>query len=334
MRTTQRLRLGVRLGVFALALPLVLSGCGGSSYQSNSFGTYPDAGPAAYGIEGTGANGNITGGVGGPFVYETSGFGNTAGTTASLTAATDFKVVKGAGPLPGVDPNGTGKVPLGFSPKGAYIDALSGASPVTPQALAPGVSVVFRADISNGESSKTRSVIPIQYNGVSLSSTDPEWTLGTLPMTFNFTNGGPLSNGTYVTGTPVQSGTGTPVPFTLPFTSTGLHEVAVTVTDTSGQQTQTFYETVVVRPTDVAVFAQNVTPDGGAAQAITAGSTASITNPVSGATTQATADAQGTVILFTTPGTQTLTVTSTDGKTTVTQTLTIAASAAGTTLIQ
>lgn len=326
-------------GLCALGAALLLGGCGGSSFQTKTFGPPTPAGPAAYGLQGTAANPAITAQTGGPFFVEVSGLGSPDGAKVYLTAATDFQVISGAGPLSDVDPNKTGKVPLGFSTGGQYIDSLTGGDTVaTPEAVAPGTPVVFRASISNGISADGKS-IPIKYDGVTLSSADPQWTLGTLPMTFNFTNSGPLANGTYVTGQPVTTGNGTPVPFTLPFTTTGLHSLTVSVTDDNGQQTKTIYTIPVAQPSEVTVFAQNIDTgtkgqDGKEAfQTFEAGDKVSISNPVAGTQAEATADQQGTVVLFTTPGAQTLTYRSADGGTTYTQPLALD-NAAGTTVIQ
>ena len=311
------------LGLGAVGAALLLNGCGGGSFEKTSYGTYQNALPAAYGIEATAANGNISGPQG-PFFYETSGLGSADGHTAYLAAASDFAIVKnpnGATLLAGVDPNSTGKVPLGFSSgvpgalptPGVYIDASSSASPAIPAAVAPGAQVVFRAAISNGVSSSARSTIPITYNGVSLSSADSQWTLGTLPLTFNYLKTGPFANATYVTGTPVASGQGTPTPFAVPFTTTGIHPVVLTVNDDAGQQTATTFEIPVVAAADSAALI-NITatvpagsPSGTTATVTSA--TATITNPISGATAQTTADTQGNVLLFAAPGAQTVSVT-------------------------
>lgn len=313
-----------RYSLTSLALgAALLSGCGGNSFENTSYGTYQNALPAAYGIEATAANGNISGPVGGPFFYETSGIGSADGKTAYLTEASDFAVLKNpnsAKLLSGTDPNNTGKVPLGFSGNatvagtaGEYIDANTVANPAVPVTVAPGASVVFRAAISNGVSSSTRSAVPITYNGVSLSSNDPQWALGTLPMTFNYLTTGPFANATYVTGTPVSSGQGTPTPFTLPFTTTGIHTVILTVSDDAGQQTATTFGIPVVASSDAAVLAGiAATVPAGLPKGTTAtvtSATASITNPITGAAAQGTADAQSIVLLFAAPGAQTLSVT-------------------------
>ena len=356
------------LSLGAAGVALLLSGCGGSSFSKNTYGTYQNAVPAAYGIEATAANGNISGPLSGPFFYETSGLGSVDGKTAYLTAATDFTIVKNpnnATLLSGTDPNATGKVPLGFSGTtgtsglgatpgtgGQYIDANTVTTPAIPSAVAPGTSVVFRAAISNGISSSSRSTVPITYNGVSLSSTDPQWTLGTLPLTFNYLSTGPFANATYVTGTPVSSGQGTPTPFNVPFTTTGLHTVVLTVSDDAGQQTATTFGIPVVTPANVALLIQNI--DTGTQdkkmnevfQSVNPGDTVTVDGGAGLGTypagfTPTVADAQGTVIFFVAPGTHTIVDTnvvpatskSAAVTTVTTETITIPASAAGTTII-
>ena len=348
MHKRQYSLLSVSLG--AVGAALLLSGCGGSSFEKTTYGTYQNAVPAAYGIEATAANPNISGAVNGPFFYETSGLGSADGTAAYLTAASDFTIVKNpngnAALLSGVDPNNTKKVPLGFSgtpgasgSAGDYIDASTTPAPVLPSAVAPGTSVVFRAAISNGISLSARSTIPITYNGVSLSSADPQWTLGTLPLTFNYQKTGPFANATYVTGTPVPSGQGTPTPFAVPFTTTGIHTVVLTVSDDAGQQTATTFAVPVVAATDAAFILQNFSTAASAnGSPIKPGDTVTIdggpgTGVYPSGFTPTTADAQGTVVLFTAPGTHTITETDAQGAVVQTSTFTIAPAAAGTTLV-
>jgi hypothetical protein len=360
------------LGLGAVGAALLLNGCGGSTFSKNTYGTYQNAVPAAYGIEATAANGNISGPLNGPFFYETSGLGSVDGKTAYLAAALDFTIVKNpnnATLLSGTDPYATGKVPLGFSGMtgasglgatvgtgGQYIDANTAATSAIPSAVTPGTSVVFRAAISNGIDSGSRSTVPITYNGVTLSSTDPQWTLGSLPMTFNYLSTGPFANATYVTGTPVSSGQGTPTPFVLPFTTTGVHTLVLTVSDDAGQQTATTFAIPVVKPSDVALLIQNV--DTGTQdstdpkhpkevfQAVSAGDTVIVDGGAGiGAYptgfTPTIADSQGTVIFFVTPGTHTIvdtnvvpaTAKAAAVTTVTTETITIPASAAGTTII-
>lgn len=322
--------LGFRTLGFGAALAgtaLLMSGCGGASVEKSSFGTYQNALPVAYGVEATAANGNISSPLGGPFFYETSGLGSADGSTAYLAAASDFTIVKNpnnATLLSGVDPNGTGKIPFGFSGTigsnpavpgfpGQYIDADTATTPIMPTAVTPGAAVVFRAAISNGLSASARAPITINPSGVSLSSQDPEWTLGVLPLTFNYLKSGPFANATYVTGTPVTSGQGTPTPFNVPFTTTGIHSVILTVTDDAGQQTATTFAIPVVKTSDAAVLASiqptipSDAPTGTTSSVNSA--TAMITNPVAGVTAQTTADTQDNVLLFAAPGAQTITVT-------------------------
>lgn len=338
MHKKQKLSLGIgALGAAAV----LLSGCGGSSFQKNTFGNYANTLPAAFGLEPAAASSNLQQN---PSFIETSGLGSVDSGTAYLTAASDFAVLKapdGATLNVNVDPNSTGKVPLGFATGGAFISGTD-----IPAAVQTSASVVFRAALANGISSNNTPGI----NGASLSSTDPEWTLATLPMTLNVLKTGPLATGTYVTGT-----NETPAPFALPFTTSGVHTVVVTVSDDAGRQTATTFAIPVVRPSDIALFLQSFTVTTAATATtaaktsqnpITPGDTVTIdggagtgTYPATGynaatgkASAPTVADAQGTVVLFTTPGTHT--VTETDAKGTVVQTssFTLPATAAGTTI--
>jgi len=336
------------LGIGALGATLVLSGCGGSSFQKNTFANLTNTLPASYGLEPLASNAVAQ--AGSPSFFETSGLGSPDNKTPYLTSAIDFAVIKtvdGAALAARVDPNATGKVPLGFSAGGSFIDGANGTA-VIANAVASGASVVFRAAIANGVASGNAPGI----TNVSLSSTDPEWTLGTLPMTFNDPGPGPLANGTYVTGTNL-----TPAPFVIPFKTSGVHTIIVTLADDAGRSTATTFALPFVATGNVALFLQNITPDnadgtaGKAAQAINPGDTVTIdggagvgTYPTTGynaatgsPSAPTTADGQGTVVLFTTPGVHKIVDTSKDAKgvvTTATQTITVAATAVGTTIIQ
>lgn len=306
------------LGIGALgAAALLLSGCGGSSFQKNTFAAIPNTVPAAYGLDPVAASPvlNLPQNI---QYFETSGLGAADSKAAYLTAATGFTIDKapdGAGVSINLDPNGK-TIPQGFSTGGQFIDAVTTARATVPTAVSPGASVIFRAALANGASAGNSPSITT----VSLTSADPEWTLGVLPLTFNDPgkNSGPLANGTYVTGTNLI-----PVPFALPFTTSGIHTVTVTVADAAGRQTTTTFSIPVVAATNVALFLQNITINVPAVPATT-------TTPEVPATTQTTpitpgdlvsvdggtavtADAQGTVILFTTPGTHTVTETAPDG---------------------
>ncbi len=307
-------------GVGALgAATLLLSGCGGNSFSKQTFGNYAEVVPVAYGLDPIAINPNlqVT-----PIGYELSGLGSPDSKTAYLTAATAFTILKNSGNagLPVNVDTGLGgttpELPFGFSTGGTYIDKAAGAG-VPAAAVLSGASVIFRAALANGVASNATPPI----TSATLSSADPQWTLGTLPMTFNDPKTGPLSNGTYVTGTG-----GNPTPFTLPFTQ-GIHTVAVTVTDSVGRVTTTTFEIPVSAPASVTLFLQNITPASGTATAVTPGDLVSLDGG-----TAVTADAQGTAIFFTTPGTHTVTETNPDGSKTIqTATFTLAATTAGTT---
>jgi hypothetical protein len=344
MHKKQKLSLGIgALG----AATVLLSGCGGSSFQKNTFGNYTNTLPAVFGLEPTAASSNLQQN---PSFTETSGLGSADGQKAFLTAASDFSALAapdGSALNVNADPNATGKVPLGFATGGTFISGTA-----APTAVQTGTPVVFRAAIANGVSSNSTPAITT----VNLSSADPEAAaLGTLPMTFNDPKGGVLANGTYVTGT-----NGTPTPFTLPFQTSGIHTLITTVSDDAGRQTATTFAVPVVTPANVALFLQNVIADGqtGTAKptAIAAGDTVTIDGgaglgvyPATGynaatgkPSSPMTADPQGTVIFFVAPGTHTIVdtnVTPATAKaaavtTVTTQTLIVAATAAGTTIIQ
>jgi|GEM_PF-1867033 len=325
------------LGIGALGAAVVLSGCGGSSFQKNTFANLTNTLPASYGLEPLASNSVVQ--AGSPSFFETSGLGSPDSKTPYLTSAIDFTVIKtvdGAALPARVDPNATGKVPLGFSIGGSFIDGANGTA-VVASAVTSGTPAVFRAAIANGVANGNAPGI----TSVSLSSTDPEWTLGTLPMTFNDPGPGPLANGTYVTGT-----NQTPAPFAVPFKTSGIHTVIVTLADDAGRSTATTFALPSVAAGNVALFLQNFivsAPTAKDANAttlspITAGDTVTIdggagtgTYPTGYAAT--TADAQGTVVLFAAPGTHTVTETDAKGVVVQTSTFTIAADAAGSTII-
>ena len=339
-------------GIGALgAAAILLGGCGGNSFSKNNFGNYPNTLPYAYGLEPIGfyGNGNATGAQG---ANEGSGFQDAASGQAYITGALAFTATTAAGATlgAGADPNGTGTLPLGFSVNGQYVDVAnqSGVTPASVTSMVSGASVVFRAALANGVASNSAAGI----TGAVLTSTDaalasiPGLTAG-LPMTLAVA-GGAFSNATYVTGTG-----GKATPFTIPAgTASGIHTVAVTVSDSAGRVTATTFEFPVVAPSNVALFAQHITADGQTVKPpvvtpITPGDTVTIdgaaglgTYPTGYAAT--TADAQGTVVFFLTPGVHTLvdttpvaaTKTAPATTTVTTQTITIPADATGKTVIQ
>lgn len=324
-------------GVGALgAAALLLSGCGGNSSTTQTFGNYAEVVPVAYGLDPIAINQNLQP-QGGTIGYELSGLGSPDGKTAYLTAATAFNIVKNSGgaALPVNVDSGLGgttpQLPYGFSTGGVYIDNAAGVG-VPAAAVLTGASVTFRAALANGVANNASPPIA----SATLSSTDPQWTLGTLPLTFNDPKSGPLANGTYVTGTG-----GNPTPFTLPFTQ-GIHTVVVTVTDAVGRVTATTFEIPVAAAASTTVFLQNITrvvpatPATATAPAVPAATKTFAVTPgdlvsLDGGTA-VTADAQGTAILFTTPGTHTVTETKPDKTAVQSATFTLAATTAGKTV--
>jgi len=311
------------------AATLLLSGCGGNSFTTQTFGTRLGLLPAVYGLDPVAANVILNNS---PTGFELSGLSSPDGKTAFLTAATAFTIVTNpdkAGLPANVDINtdaaGSPFFTYGFPTGGQFIDGAAGKG-VPAGTVQPGASVTFRAALANGSLGDTTTTI----SGATLTSTDPQWTLGTLPMTFNNVGTGPLANGTYVTGTG-----GTPAPFTLPFTQ-GLHTVVATVTDSAGRVTSTTFTIPVAAPTSAVLAVQSFTVTVPAtataaattkASAITAGNTVTLDGG-----TGVTADNLGTALFITTPGTHT--VTETDAKSVVVQTstFTLDATTAGTTV--
>lgn len=327
------------------AAALLFTGCGGNSFQKNTFGNYPNTLPYAYGVEPVALFG-LANNIGAQGAFEGSGFQAVTGGQAYLTGASDFVAVTASGAvLPAnADPNTSGKLPLGFSTGGLYIDnAQTVAGPVASVAsLSPGTQVVFRVALANGISNNNTSGI----TGATLTTSDPQMaavaglTAG-LPMTLNVVTG-PFSNATYVAGT-----NGTPTPFTIPAgLPSGLHTVKVNVSDDAGRTTATTFEFPVLATTDVALFLQSFTTAVAAtktaaatttATPIQAGDTVTVDGGAGSGTyptgfTPTVADAQGTVVLFTKPGTHTVVETNAKGVVVQTATFTIPATAAGTTI--
>ncbi|MGI4788310.1 MAG: hypothetical protein ACRYFS_05615 [Janthinobacterium lividum] len=318
-------------GIGALgAISVLLTGCGGNSFTKNSYGSYPNTLPYAYGVEPIAFYG-VGNAAGNQAAVEGSGIQAASGGQAYLTGASGFTAVTSVGAtLPAfADPNSTGVLPLGFSTNGSYVDAANqvGAAAVPVTSVNPGTSVIFRAALANGTASDNTAP---GITGATLTSTDSQFstipgiTAG-LPMTLDIV-GGAFSSATYATGT-----NGTAVPFTIPAgTTSGLHTVVVTVSDSKGRVTATTFVIPVVAATDVGLFLQSFTtpvttaaPSG--TKAITPGDTVTIdggagigTYPTGFAPT--TVDIDGTVVLFTTPGTHT--VVETDPKGIVVQTAT------------
>ena len=295
------------LGAVALAFALLNAGCGGTSTAKSS--ATPSS-PYALGIDD--ATGAESSGLGSPVtVTNPSGPTSTSpGDIAYYTYATAI-------------------TPLGSSPP--INSGAAGAGPVSPPLGNPvpagQAGVTFRANIANGVTAN--GGVP-KITSVVLSSTDPQWTLGTLPLTFQYTlatTAGPFVNATYTTAA-----------FTLPFTTSGPHTVSVTVADGAGQSTRTDYVIEVQAATDIAVSI-NTIPTGavdasGAAVIYTLAAGDTVT--LAGAATQtATADSNGNVLFFAAPGPYTLTVTTAaTPPATYTQALDLTSQAPGTTYSQ
>ncbi len=286
----------------SLACVAMLSGCGGTSNGTPLLAT-PTSGPAVNGLD---ANNALTGSL-----VEVSGLASPDDTTYYLTGP----VASTAKPSVVVANSFGGTVPLGFAPDGSAGQATKNIG----VAVAPGTSVVFGASISGGNT--TTSPIAINSNSVVLTSSEVSGF--SQPLKFNGVNrNGPLANAQYTTGT-----------FTLPFTMTGLHSLTVSVSDASSQSSTTTFDTVVVGPTDSALYVSNIivqdTKNAGKTKAsgLSQGDVVELDDPATGAKItppanarqQATADSNGVAILFAPAGTYALKATSADGKTVTVQ---------------
>jgi hypothetical protein len=278
------------LAFSAGAAVLALAGCGGTTTNSS---LYPnsDGDPFISGLSAAKA-------VGGVYLEE-SGLSPSIGSNVGyLTTATASTAV----PIPAITIGST--IPLGFAP-GAFLLGIDSGNNIVGTAAPASSTVVFRAAVTNGQ--KGGVVTPIVPTSLVLTS--PEDATLNKPLTFDSADigSGAWPNGQYNSA-----------PFTLPFSTSGLHTLKATVSDTAGRTTSTTFETVVLKPSDSAILVEVTDADGNALP----GATATITNPVSGATAQTTADAQGVVVLFAAPGSQTVTATKAGKTATGTFTLT------------
>lgn len=325
MINTKHLRRTGLLAALGTSTAIFLSGCGGTSLNG-TLRAAPTASPVAYGVTPANANAGIGGSVG-------SGLESADAATGYITGALSSTAVT----IPGEGP-----LPLGF-PAGAASTATDAKNNTIPLAAAPaGASVLFRADLANGNNGEAGgAIVP-----ASVILTSPDIS-GFAQQTLTFDAAGitvgPLANGQYVSA-----------PFPLNVSKSGIYRFVVALADQGGQSSNTTFGVAVVAPTDAALFIQNITPDPTTATpkpkaiALGQGDTVAIDGgagtgvypagynaaTAGGAASPTMADASGTVILFATPGVHTLTYTSSDGKTTATQTLTAAALTAGGTFIQ
>ena len=297
------------LTALGLSTAAFLSGCGGST---NNAGPAPAATPTIYGLN---PADNTTGSS---LQFTVAGTDAKGNPTSTLTAALTAALSSTAKPLEGT-------VPLGFPNLGAP-------AAVTAAAVSAGqTNVTFRVLVANGNAGNGISAI----NPSSLVLTSPEVTGFSQALTFD---GAGAGNG-------VNAGQYTTAAFTLPFTTSGIHQFTAAVSDAAGQSTTTALGIAVAVPTDVTLFLQSFdtgtkntkTPPAEIFNAITPGDTVTVDGskgrgvyPTGYAAT--TADAQGTVVLFTTPGAHTVVETDPAGKMVQTSTFTLPTTAAGTTI--
>lgn len=253
---------------------MALAGCGGTTINPTQE-PIAAATPAIYGIR-------FLRTTQAAFV-ETSGIESPDEQTGYVTGAVSSTAV----PPPSVaGPEGT--IPLGYPAGGQdNVGTFSNAA-------APGTSVIFAAYVSNGQTTNG-NVIPI--TSVSLTSNDPQWHLGTLALAFNQSKAnnpsGSLPQAFYETSA-----------FTLPFTTTGIHQVVATVTDSNNNVASTTFGIPVLAGSDSGVLVQVVDNNGNPIKGATVNITGQLPDP-----SQATTDDNGIGILFASAGSQTVTAT-------------------------
>ncbi len=294
----------------SLACVTILSGCGGASNGTPLLPT-PTSGPAVNGLSANDALGGT--------LFEVSGLASADASTAYLTGP----VASTAKPSTVVASSFGGTIPLGFAPDGSFGVATLNAG----TAVAPGASVIFGANISGGNS----ATAPIAINPNSVVLTSPEVSGFSQPLKFTtaFSN---QTHGTAKTPSPLAAAQYATAVFTLPFTTTGLHSLRVAVSDAAGQSSTTDFDTVVVGPSDGALYAANIviastkTPGTTTTSALSPGDVVELDDPTTGAAVttagarqQATADGNGVAILFAPAGTYAVKATSADGKTVTVQ---------------
>lgn len=324
------------LGAFAA----VLSGCGGASSNNTQIIATPDSGPVIYGINALAqSSGALTSGETSSLVFTSNG----GAQTSAVVGAINYKTTGGAGPLPtykaAFPATGTSDagVPLGFAAGGLYFNSTTPVSAVPTTAG----NIVFGVYVSP----PAKNSRPVDINTSSIILTSPESPSFSLPLVFdpNFGAGANVSQTQYKTA-----------PFALPafMQTTGLHDLKASIADVAGQSSTTDFAVPVVAPTDVALFLQsiNVLVPAVAATATTPAKPATVVNTAITAGDTVTidggkgigvypagytgtlADAQGTVVLFVTPGTHTVTETNSKG-TVQTETFTLASTTAGTIIL-
>lgn len=300
MKMSSSLMKAASLVATATGATLLLSGCGGSSATTKTYAPDTAFGPAIYGLDASLADPGLSY----PTDYlETSGLGSPSGSSAYFVAVED-KGYSGTPPNPTYlfqkNSDGSYSLPEGFASGGQYVDQ---SETSMDGAVLPGTSVQFRVNISNGQTS-TGSILGIVPSSVVMTSTDPAWTIGTVPLTFDSNYGytGPLANCPYGTAA-----------FTIPFTTAGLHPVTVSVADTAGNKSSTTFEIAVVTAGSSCFLAQAVetaAPSGAGSSAVAAtytnfaaGDTIELTTTTGTVVSTQTADPSGSAIFFVPPGT-------------------------------
>jgi len=257
---------------FVGAASLILAGCGGGSYNHNVAGaTTPSSTLAIFGVDPAfeapgGANPAVSG----------LGSAPVGGVDYSMNAYLTGAFSSSAKLIPAY-----GSFQTGFPVGGLLV----GQGNIGSAALTTG-SYVFRIDIANGQTSGG-TVIPVNPTSVSVQNIpngDAEQLPSdagaafSSPMCFDYpsvntpgggTTGptGPLADATYVTGAPNAQGIGRPALLTLPaeYRTTGIHGFRANASDAAGNTVYTDFHTIFVSPADVAIYAQNITPNGSAA---------------------------------------------------------------------
>lgn len=290
------------LTAFGASAAILLSGCGGTT-------TSPTQTPATQADPTIFGSNFATGLTGSNFVF--SNGTDTVGAIIAAISSTASGFALEGGPAAGF-------VPGGQNPVGVPAATAKGQTGTPPFlsfgfALAPSQpNVVFRALIANGNNGET--VDPINVSSVFLTSSEAPSLKEQLTFDKAGIANGPAGDGQYATP-----------PFTLPFTTTGLHTFSVSIASQSGKSSSTTFQTLVLAPTDSAVVVQVLTlRKPGVAQSNTnpvdpvGGALVTVTNALSGVTAYGSTtaepqtsvtDANGVAIVFCAPGSQTITAT-------------------------
>lgn len=279
---------------------LLFAGCGGSQTNNDNLGKTPGAGPLIEAVLGL-VNTNIPLPSSGTnsVPAQLCGFGLLANPAQPTGADVPYRTIETAQRVL------TGNPPLS---NGVGSSAYSNVTAAFGGVAVPvGGQFGLRADIVNGQAAGSRTVIPINPGKTVLTSSEVAGF--SVPLAFAFKSDGSAA-GAFASATYASANVA------VPFTTTGLHALTATVTDTSGQSDATDFLVAVVGPSDAAVVPQVYFPNPdtgapGSPNADAAGDAAAsvtITNAVAGATAQGTTDLAGLATLFAAPGPQTISV--------------------------